>query len=171
MFSGVKPERTLRIMNKDILSGQLNAKSGDNFDQNEDDNGKNKSKKLILRKRGQQKIDFGADRVDILEEGDSTSLMVRMKMIEEQFMSNPFIHEVQALSRKAKDQLISKGPANANAEDETNKEDGDKTQGKSEYEQFNNQRLLTPRMKKLMNNKDAREVLQEEINESVLRLK
>jgi hypothetical protein len=31
----------------------LNAKSGDNFDQNEDDNGKNKSKKLILRKRGQ----------------------------------------------------------------------------------------------------------------------
>jgi hypothetical protein len=86
-------------------------------------------------------------------------------------MSNPFIHEVQALSRKAKDQLISKGPANANAEDETNKEDGDKTQGKSEYEQFNNQRLLTPRMKKLMNNKDAREVLQEEINESVLRLK
>jgi hypothetical protein len=55
--------------------------------------------------------------VDILEEGDSTSLMVRMKMIEEQFMSNPFIHEVQALSRKAKDQLISKGPANADAED------------------------------------------------------
>ena len=30
---------------------------------------------------------------------------------------------------------------------------------------------MTPRMKKLMNNKDAREVLQEEINESSLRLK
>ncbi len=83
MFSGVKPERTLRIMNKDILSNQIGAKSGDPFDKSEDENGKNKSKKLILRKRGQQKIDFGADRVDILEEGDSTSLMVRMKMIEE----------------------------------------------------------------------------------------
>ena len=83
MFSGVKPERTLRIMNKDILTNQIGAKSGDPFDKSEDENGKNKSKKLILRKRGQQKIDFGADRVDILEEGDSTSLMVRMKMIEE----------------------------------------------------------------------------------------
>lgn len=114
-----------------------------------------------MRKRGQQKIDFGADRVEILEEGDSTSLMVRMKMIEEQFMSNPFIHEVQALSRKAKDQLIAKGPANTNsrAAEDSQKEDGDKAQGKSEYEQFNNQRLLTPRMRKLMNNKDAREVL------------
>jgi len=41
-------------------------------------------------------------------------------------MSNPFIHEVQALSRKAKDQLISKCPANADAEDGNQKEDGDK---------------------------------------------
>jgi hypothetical protein len=32
MFSGVKPERTLKIMNKDILSGQMGAKSGDNYD-------------------------------------------------------------------------------------------------------------------------------------------
>lgn len=53
MFSGVKPERTLRIMNKDILSNQIGAKSGDPFDKSEDENGKNKSKKLILRKRGQ----------------------------------------------------------------------------------------------------------------------
>ena len=35
-----------------------------------------------MKKRGPQKIDFDADRVEILEEGDSTSLMVRMKMIE-----------------------------------------------------------------------------------------
>ena len=35
-----------------------------------------------MKKRGPQKIDFEADRIDILEEGDSTSLMVRMKMIE-----------------------------------------------------------------------------------------
>ena len=44
-------------------------------------------------------------------------------------------------------------------------------EGKGDFENFNNQRLLTPRMRKLMQNKDAREVLQEEINESVLRLK
>lgn len=48
-------------------------------------------------------------------------------------------------------------------------EEGD--EGKGDFENFNNQRLLTPRMRKLMQNKDAREVLQEEINESVLRLK
>jgi hypothetical protein len=40
-----------------------------------------------------------------------------------------------------------------------------------EHEQFSNQRLLTPRMRKLMSNKDARDVLHEEVNESVLRLK
>jgi hypothetical protein len=40
-------------MNKDILSNQIGAKSGDPFDKSEDENGKNKSKKLILRKRGQ----------------------------------------------------------------------------------------------------------------------
>ena len=47
----------------------------------------------------------------------------------------------------------------------------DNEEGKGEFESFNNQRLLTPRMRKLMNNRDAREVLQEEINESTLRLK
>jgi hypothetical protein len=37
---------------------------------------------MMMKKRGPSKIDFDADRVEILEEGDSTSLMVRMKMIE-----------------------------------------------------------------------------------------
>lgn len=40
----------------------------------------------------------------------------------------------------------------------------------NELKTYNNKKILTPRMKKLMNNKDARELLQEEINESVLRV-
>ena len=48
-------------------------------------------------------------------------------------------------------------------------DDDDGTKGEKKV--FSNQRLLTPKMKKLMQNKDAREVLQEEIEESSLRLK
>lgn len=40
-----------------------------------------------------------------------------------------------------------------------------------DFENFTNNRLMTPRMRKLTMNKDAREMLQDEINESVLRLK
>lgn len=47
----------------------------------------------------------------------------------------------------------------------------DDEEAKGEKKVFSNQRLLTPKMKKLMQNKDAREVLQEEIEESSLRLK
>lgn len=98
----------------------------------------------------------------MFEKGDGTYIMPRMKMIEEQFMANPLLHDPNALSRKAKDIKAPKG--------EDGEEDAEGA-GKGDHEQFSNQRLLTPRMKKLMQNKDAREVLQEEINESVLRLK
>ena len=83
-------------------------------------------------------------------------------MIEEQFMANPLLHDPNAMGRKAKDLKAAKG--------EDGEEDAEGA-GSGDHEQFSNQRLLTPRMKKLMQNKDAREVLQEEINESVLRLK
>jgi len=84
-------------------------------------------------------------------------------------MSNRLLHD-QAYARKTKD--AKKTPAaGAGAGGDDEGEDGAEGEAKGEYEQFNNQRLLTPRMRKLMNNKDAREVLQEEINESVLRLK
>jgi hypothetical protein len=36
----------------------------------------------MMKNRGPTKIDFDADRVNLLEEGDSTSIMMRMKMIE-----------------------------------------------------------------------------------------
>ena len=55
-------------------------------------------------------------------------------------MNNPILHD-PAFNRKK----------------ETKEED--KVQVKGEHEQFTNQRLLTPRMRKLMTNKDAREVL------------
>jgi hypothetical protein len=88
--------------------------------------------------------------------------MRRMKMIEEQFMSNPMLHDA-AFNRKNKDTKA----ATEGAEDAEANEDAER----GEDEHFTNQRLMTPRMRKLMNNKDAREVLQEEINESCLRLK
>ena len=83
-------------------------------------------------------------------------------------MNNRLLHD-QTYARKTKD--AKKNPVPGTAGGEEDGEDGAEGAGKGEYEQFNNQRLLTPRMRKLMNNKDAREVLQEEINESVLRLK
>ena len=49
--------------------------------------------------------------------------------------------------------------------------DEDENANKGKAEQFNNHRLMTPRMRKIMNNKDAREMLQEEVQESMLRLK
>lgn len=67
--------------------------------------------------------------------------MRRMKLIEEQFMNNPTLHEPHFNRKK-----------------ETKEEDKE-VEVKGEHEQFTNQRLLTPRMRKLMMNKDAREVL------------
>lgn len=82
-------------------------------------------------------------------------------------MNNRLLHD-QTYARKTKD---AKKNTAGGAGGEDDGEEGGEGDGKGEYEQFNNQRLLTPRMRKLMNNKDARELLQEEINESVLRLK
>ena len=79
-------------------------------------------------------------------------------MIEEQFMANPTLHD-PVFARKTKDKA------------ETDAKEEGSGEAKGEQEQFSNQRLLTPKMKKLMQNRDAREVLQEEINESTLRLK
>ena len=42
---------------------------------------------------------------------------------------------------------------------------------KGDFDGFNNKRLLTPRMQKLMAKKDAGELLHDEIQASVLRLK
>ena len=84
--------------------------------------------------------------------------MLRMSRIENEFLANPALHEQAAYNRKQQELKA--------AEDSDEDENG-----KGEFENFNNKRLMTPRMRKLMNNKDAREVLQEEINESTLRLK
>ena len=81
-------------------------------------------------------------------------------MIEDQFMMNPSLHDpANAFPQKNK--------KTTNIDGELEGGDGNKV----EHEQFSNQRLLTPRMRKLMSNKDARDVLHEEVNESVLRLK
>lgn len=106
--------------------------------------------KQANRKKGTHKIDFTADKIDVLEEGDPTPIMRRMKMIEEQFMANPILHDA-AFNRKNKDNK-------AAAEKAEDGEDGDDAE-REDDEHFTNQRLMTPRMKKLMNNKDAREVL------------
>lgn len=88
MFLGGKPDRTIKIMNKDQLdeseSRQQVQKS---------------SAKQQFRKRGKQKIDFQSDHIDIVEEGDPTPIMRRMKIIEEQFMNNPMLHDPH-LNRK-----------------------------------------------------------------------
>ena len=62
-----------------------------------------------------------------------------------------------------------KGPkAGKQAEDELELE---KTDESEKYAAFRNQRLMTPRMKKIMNKRDAACMLKDEITESLLRLK
>ena len=90
--SGQEPERTLRIMYKDGIHGQPMGSSKVTAQRMRQAN----------RKRGVQKIDFTADKIDVLEEGDPTPIMRRMKMIEEQFMANPILHDA-AFNRKNKD--------------------------------------------------------------------
>ena len=75
-------------------------------------------------------------------------------------MMNPSLHDPA-------NAFPQKNQKKTNADGEEDADGG----AKVEHEQFSNQRLLTPRMRKLMGNKDARDVLHEEVNESVLRLK
>ena len=78
-------------------------------------------------------------------------------MIEDQFLADPKQHELAAYNRKHENQK---------------REDHEETAiNQGDFENFSNNRLMTPRMKKLTMIKDAREMLQDEINESVLRLK
>jgi hypothetical protein len=74
-----------------------------------------------------------------------------MKAIEEQFNGNPALHDPAFMKRKEiKHDEVEEG---------------------ANQEKFSNQRLMTPKMRKLATNRDARELLQEQVNESMLRLK
>lgn len=50
-------------------------------------------------------------------------------------------------------------------------EDSDREEETEDIKDYNNQRLMTPRMKKMSTRKDAAVMLKEEIGESLLRLK
>lgn len=52
----------------------------------------------------------------MFNEGDGTYIMPRMKMIEEQFMANPLLHDPNAMNRKAKDLKATKGEGEEDAE-------------------------------------------------------
>ena len=98
MFQGAKPERAMRMLKADLGAqdgdGELDdCGSGGNKPRNKKADLASKSAQPVFRKRGQQKIDFANDRIEIVEEGDPTSIMVRMRMIEEQFLANPLLHE------------------------------------------------------------------------------
>ena len=84
---------------------------------------------LPKRKGGVQKIDFAEERIPVTEEGDPTQIMKRMKMIEEQFMANPILHDA-AFNRKNKD-------ANQAAEGAEDGE-GNENDDKGEDEHFTN---------------------------------
>ncbi len=89
MFQGGKPNRTLRIMNKDNVNSSLNGAQ----------NNQSIAAKHAPRERGgKEKVDFREDFIPIIEEGDPTPLMRRMKQIEEQFQKNP-----DPVFRKAKE--------------------------------------------------------------------
>ena len=72
MFTGKNPERTLSILNEEINRPGQGAS-------------KRQSESLVVRKRGKQKMNLAVDHIDIvaLGEGDPTSIMKRMKNIED----------------------------------------------------------------------------------------
>ena len=96
MFTGRQPERTLRILNNEI-----NPQAYASGNRSTNIINVNKQPKKIATISGKQKMNLAADHIDIvaLGEGDPTSIMKRMKMIEEQFMQNPQYHE-PSLTRK-----------------------------------------------------------------------
>lgn len=62
-----------------------------------------KQAQVMPRRRGQAKVDFAEDRIDLkTAAGDatSTSIMARMRNIEDQFLANPALHEQAAVFRK-----------------------------------------------------------------------
>ena len=64
-----------------------------------------------------------------------------------------------------------KGKAGGQGEGDDKDMNLEKTDESIQYAAFRNQRLGTPRMKKIMNKKDASCMLKDEINESMLRMK
>ena len=76
-----------------------------------------------------------------------------MKGIEDKFKSDPANYDPAFKKRE-----INKNPDN---DDELNQK----------TEKFSNKRLMTPRMRKMTQKSDARDLLQDEVNESILRLK
>ena len=95
----------------------MNKGIGNNVDQSEIQRKK---------KRGKQKFNLAADHIDIVEtgQGDPNSIMRRMKMIEEQFMSNTALHD-PALMKKTKNLQDQKAGANETASGEKKEGDGD----------------------------------------------
>jgi hypothetical protein len=145
LLKGKDPERTLKILYAgtdpaDLSNVRLSAQQN-----------------LAKRKKNVQKYDLTQNELDIVElgKGDASSIMNRMKNIEDEFAANPALHDVALLRKKEVKQ-----EENATVDAEKLREQG-----------YTNQRIMTPKMRKLMENKDARDILNEQVNESVLRLK
>eukprot|EP00347_Sterkiella_histriomuscorum_P011953 403370464 len=136
LFRNGRPDRTLRIL----------AKQPDN---------------QKVGKGNAKAINLSANFIDLkgIGEVDSTSIMKKMKMIEEQFLTTAsHFHDNQLKHQNQKHNQIQ---SRLN-EDITSSYD---------VQSSTNQRLITPALKKLMNSKDASVMLKEEIVESQLRLK
>ena len=118
-FQGVnQPDRTLRIM----YQGQEPAAAGKG-------NSRSVGSRQQGRQRGKQKLNLAAEHIDIkaMGEGDAQSIMKRMKLIEDQFMSNPTAHDpAHAFARIAKEKK----------DEDEDEEDG--ADANMEHEQFSN---------------------------------
>ena len=169
--SSVKAERALKILRHDLEmpadDAETEVAEGAGATRQKGAgkkaaDGASKQAQVVPRRRGAAKVDFAEDRVCLKAQADiaaSTSLMARMRNIEDQFLANPALHEQAAVFRKQQQQ-------------QKQREDSDdEAEGKGDFDHFDNKRLLTPRTQKLMNKKDASELLQDEIQASVLRLK
>ena len=133
------------------------------------------NKKGLKQQTG--KVDLNKNEITIkaIIEEDADPIMKKMKQITKRFddiyTSEEQVEEKPGLASNrnspAKQRAKSKGPKKTDEDDF----ELEKTEESEKYAAFRNQRLMTPRMKKIMNKKDAACMLKDEIVESVLRLK
>jgi len=83
MFLGKQPERTFKILTNGVAQANV-------------------EKVTNKKQRGAKKFNLANDHIDIvaLGEGDPTSINKRMKMIEDQFMGNPALHDPAFMRKK-----------------------------------------------------------------------
>lgn len=141
MFVGNEPERTLKILY------QSNHLFGGSANKEKEDRARKQEKDIDI-----SKLNLQDEHIDLvaLSEGDPSSLMKRMKNVEEQFSAYLQLHDPALKKKEVK-------PADS-FDIEQHGDQGDQKFG-AKREMFSKRKQITSRIRQLVGNKDARVML------------